>query len=266
MNVLKGSLLIMACSIAAGFNQSAVASEGTAFLDWSQLQVSVTGVGGSTPTVTLTDQTTNLTSSASIPGRTSVNDSTSVLDWTSTEETHARTGDTFSNTLASRQSLSGNVEATREPTEPEHAHHPVEALSQGSRSADFSLDGPGVLTVSVPYTLSIAGGRPFSFFDAISTSVSGKSSFNDSINNDVVFSLTSFEEGSSPGTQSGNLLIDIVAGTAGTGTFELGFTLSSQAPVIPIPEPESYAMLLAGLGLISAIIRRKSMTNLGRLG
>ncbi len=265
MNVLRGSLFVMACSIAAGFNQSAVASEGTAFLDWSQLQVSVTGVGAPTPTLTLTDQITNLTSSATIPGQTSVSDSTSLSDWTSTEDTHAQTGDTFSNALASPQFLSGNVQATREPAAPDDAHHPVEALSQGSRSADFSLDGPGVLTVSVPYTISIAGGRPFNFFDAISASVSGKSSFNDSVNNDVVFSLTSFEEGSSPGTQSGNLLFDIVAGTAGTGTFELGFTLSSQAPVIPIPEPESYAMLLAGLGLISAIIRRKSMTNVGRV-
>lgn len=255
----------MACSIATGFSQSAVASEGSASLDWSQLQISVTGVGGSAPTVTLTDQITSLRSSASIPGQTPVNDSVSLPDWTSTEDTHAQTGETFSNALVSPQFLSGNVQATRELVEPDDAHHPVEALSLGNRSANFSLDGPGTLTVSVPYTISIAGGQPFNFFDAISATVSGSSSFNDSVNDPVSFSLSSFED-SSPRTQSGNLIFDIVAGAAGTGTLELGFTLSSQAPVIPIPEPESYAMLLAGLGLISAVGRRKSMTNVGRIG
>lgn len=256
MNLLKRGLFIMACSSAAGFNQLAVASEGTASLDWSQLQVSVTGIDGSTPTLILTDQITNLSSSASIPGQTPANDSVSLPDWTSTEDSHAQARDTFANGFASPQSLAGNVQATREPVEPDDAHHPVEALSLGSRSASFSLDGPGVLTVSVPYTISIAGGQPFNFFDAISATVSGNSSFNNSVNNPVLFSLSSFED-STPRTQSGDLVFDIAAGGAGTGTFEINYTLSAQAPVIPIPEPESYAMLLAGLGLVSAVIRRR---------
>jgi PEP-CTERM motif len=257
MDLLKRSLFVMSCSMVTGFSQSAVASEGTASLDWSQLQVSVTGVGGSTPTVTLTDQITNLSSSASIPGQTPVNDSVSLPDWTSTGDTHAQTGDSFSNALASPQSLSGNVQATRELVDPDDAHHPVEALSLGSRTANFSLDGPSTLTVSVPYMIGIAGGQPFNFFDAISATVSGNSSFNGSVNDPVLFSLSSFED-ASPRTQSGNLVFDIVAGGAGTGTLEPGFTLSSQAPVIPIPEPESYAMLLAGLSLIGAITRRRT--------
>jgi hypothetical protein len=257
MNLLKRGIFVIACSITAGFNQLAVASEGTASLDWSQLQVSVTGIGGSTPTVILTSQITNLSSSASIPGQMPRNDAVSLPDWTSTEDTHAQAGDTFSNVLASPQSLSGNAQATRELVEPDDAHHPVEALSLGSRSANFSLDGPGTLTVSVPYMISIAGGQPFNFFDAISATVSGNSSFNDSVNDPVLFSLSSFED-SSPRTQSGNLVFDIVAGGAGTGTLELNFTLSAQAPVIPVPEPESYAMLLAGLGLIGAVTRRRT--------
>lgn len=150
MNLLKRGLFIMACTCAAGFNQLAVASEGTASLDWSQLQVSVTGIDGSAPTLILTDQITNLSSSASIPGQTPANDSVSLPDWTSTGDIHAQARDTFANGLASPQSLGGNVQATRESVEPDDAHHPVEALSLGSRSASFSLDGPGVLTVSVP--------------------------------------------------------------------------------------------------------------------
>jgi hypothetical protein len=255
MNLLKGSLFVIAYSITVGFNQLAVASEGTASLNWSQLQVSVTGAGGSIPMLTLAEQITNLSSTVSIPGETPLTDTISLPDWTSTEETHAEAGNTFSNALASPQSLSGNVQATPEPVAPDQTHHPVEALSAGSRTAAFSLDGPGVLTVSVPYTISIAGGQPFNFFDAISASVSGNGSFNGSVNDPVFFSLSSFE-GPSPQTQSGNLVFDIAAEGAGTGTLEVRFNLSSQAPVIPIPEPESYAMLLGGLALISVFARR----------
>ena len=256
MNLRKEGLFIMTYSIAAGFSQAAIASEGTASLDWSQLQLSVAGMNGSAPTLTFTDQTTNLRSSVSIPGQAIRNDATSLSDWTSSEDTNVQVGSTFSNALASSLSLSGSAETNPEPVEPDHTHHPVEALASGSRSANFSLDGPGVLTVSVPYNISIAGGRPFNFFDAISATVTGNSSFNNSVNNPVSFSLSSFEEGGSPGSQSGNLVFDIVAAEAGSGNFELRFDLSSQAPAVPIPEPESYAMLLAGLGLISVVARR----------
>lgn len=37
----------------------------------------------------------------------------------------------------------------------------------------------------------------------------------------------------------------------------VGFTGGS-VPVNPVPEPETYAMLLAGLGLMGAVIRRRS--------
>jgi len=37
-----------------------------------------------------------------------------------------------------------------------------------------------------------------------------------------------------------------------------GSTLSMQAPVAAVPEPETYAMLLAGLGLIGSIARRRA--------
>lgn len=141
------------------------------------------------------------------------NDTVPLPDWTSTANTHAQAGDTFANGLASPLSLSGNAQATPEPVEPDHTHHPVEALSLGSRSANFSLDGPGVLTVSVPYTISIAGGQPFNFFNAISATVSGNASFN-SVNNSTFFSLSSFE-GPSPQSQSGNLVFDIAAGGSG---------------------------------------------------
>ncbi|MCL2875394.1 MAG: THxN family PEP-CTERM protein [Betaproteobacteria bacterium] len=42
-------------------------------------------------------------------------------------------------------------------------------------------------------------------------------------------------------------------------TLQLGFSIASLgSPRIPVPEPETYAMLLAGLGVIGAIVRRRN--------
>lgn len=38
----------------------------------------------------------------------------------------------------------------------------------------------------------------------------------------------------------------------------IGLSMAPTTPVTSVPEPESYAMLLAGLGLIGAIVRRKN--------
>lgn len=272
MNLIKRSLLVMACSVAVGLNQSAVASEATAFLDWSKLQVSVIGIEGTAPTVTFSGQNTNLNSSASIPDQITENNTVSIFNWTSTADTNAQAGaTTFANTLASPLTLSGNVQATGAMGNAPF-FQPIQVSSSGSRSESFFFDGPGVLTVSIPYTISIMGGEPFNFFDSTSASVHGGASFSSLGNNgsfnsssDASFLLESLS-GLSPQSQSGSLVFGIVASGPGTGSLSVGFNVTAQVPVSPIPEPESYAMLLAGLGLMGAIVRRRTMEIAERIG
>ena len=42
-----------------------------------------------------------------------------------------------------------------------------------------------------------------------------------------------------------------------SGGFVFNATLTTTAAVVPVPEPESYAMLLAGLGLLGFVVRRR---------
>jgi hypothetical protein len=48
------------------------------------------------------------------------------------------------------------------------------------------------------------------------------------------------------------LVLDILASGAGHGTLYVNFDVVSS-----VPEPETYAMLLAGLGLLGFIVRRR---------
>lgn len=265
MNLTGRSLLVITYSIAIGLSQTAVASNATAYLDWSKLQISVISVDGVVPNVIFSDQNTTLNSSASTPNQMSENDSTSIYNWTSPANTDAQAGDTYANALVSPLAFSGDVRATGISGDVPW-WQPVNASSSGSRTESFSFDGPGVLTVSVPYTISMAGGQPYDFFNSTSASVSGNASFsggengNLSSSSSASFSLNSID-GFSPQSQSGNLVFGIFAGGSGTGSLGFNFNLSAQAPVSPVPEPEFYAMLLAGLGLMGVMVHRRRVVS-----
>jgi len=59
-------------------------------------------------------------------------------------------------------------------------------------------------------------------------------------------------------TTGGNMELNITGMTNGT----LGGIYNGSISALPVPEPETYAMLLAGLGLMGAVVRRRGMINL----
>lgn len=103
-------------------------------------------------------------------------------------------------------------------------------------SLDLTMFGVGSDTFS--YTLSKIGGAstspaPFSFVNAVG-------------------SKHKQYIGLSAGMYSFSYNVDMLDGSSA------GLTLkSSIAPMAPVPEPETYAMLLAGLGLMGAIAKRR---------
>ena len=267
MNSIRRSLILISCSASFVFAQSAYAADGTATasLDWSQLQISVTGVDGTVPNVTFSDQYTSVNSSAYVPQEGSEYNSKSVYDWTSTIAANAEaTATTFANAAASPLSFSANAQSMGDDNGYPYWDN-SSASSSGTRSENFSFDGPGVLTVTIPYTLNITGGETFDYWDSNSASVYASAYFNGSDENgyfdsssSASFSVSSYY-GDSPDSQSGNLVFGIFAAGPGSGSLNFNINASTGDSYIPpIPEPESYAMLIAGLGLIGMIVRRRS--------
>lgn len=259
--LIKRGFLVIACSIGAGLSQSSLAADAmptdtaTATIDWSQLELSVTGVNDTVPTVVFSGQNTSLSSYASSPGLNESN-SKSVNNWSATAETSADAGATYASTIASPSDFSGSAISMENGS----------TSASGNRTVNFSFDGPGVLTVTVPYSITLTGDPSCYYcYNYDHASVSGHASFssyadngNSSSHSNASFALNNYYWDPSPESQSGNLVFGIVASGAGHGSLGVNFNLSAQG-VSPVPEPESYAMLLAGLGLMGVIIRRRSV-------
>jgi hypothetical protein len=248
-------------AIGTGFSHPSFAADlstpvtATANIDWSKLQVSVTGVDGITPTVTFSGQNTSLSSYASSPDSYESNNK-SVNNWTGSAEAKGDAGTTFSNALASPSTFSGTANSAENGS----------TSSSGSRAENFSFSGPGVLTVTVPYTISLTGDTfpacYYCYYNYDHTSVNGYASFYSNTENgssnsssNVSYSLDNHYGHTSPQSQSGTLVLGIFANGPGNGSLSVNFDLSAN-PASSVPEPESYAMLLAGLGLLGAAVRR----------
>ncbi|SCX61336.1 PEP-CTERM protein-sorting domain-containing protein [Nitrosospira sp. Nsp1] len=261
-HLVKHGLLVTACSIGVGLSQSSVAADttvpvaATATIDWSKLQLSITGVNDTVPTVTFSGQNTSLSSYASSPGQYE-NNSKSINNWTDPKSANADAGTTFANALASTLNFSGDANAMQSGS----------ASSSGTRTEQFTFDGPGVLTVTVPYTISLNGETSnycYYCYNYDHASVSGSASFNSYVDNgsssthsNSSFSLHNYYGTPPSQSQSGTLVFGIFASGAGNGSLNVNFDLSAHSPVSSVPEPESYAMLLAGLGLMGAMVRRR---------
>jgi hypothetical protein len=139
-NPIKIALPVIAYffAIGIGFSHPSFAADpstpvtATANIDWSKLQVSVTGVDGVTPTVTFSGQSTSLSSYASSPGLYESNNK-SVNNWTGTTGTNADAGTTYANALGSLLSFSGTANSMATGS----------TSSSGSRAENFSFSGAG---------------------------------------------------------------------------------------------------------------------------
>lgn len=104
----------------------------------------------------------------------------------------------------------------------------------------YNAAGTQVFSASIPQTYAFAD------------------TFTGAGNSGFVFGLTGASLTQLAAVFNSNLRVGLTASAANaTGGFETFFVGNAATPVTPVPEPESYAMMLAGLGVMGFIALRR---------
>jgi hypothetical protein len=118
----------------------------------------------------------------------------------------------------------------------------------------FTTDGSGYLTDSLLQQLGISI-TSFSIHDAASNALIGPAGYEVSASDSSVAQAGSgYWYFSNVGVTANTAYYLEVAGSRAAGDTTYGFTVN----LTPVPEPETYALLLAGLGVVGWVRRRKS--------
>lgn len=144
-----GWIVVVSAMVATGLSQSAIAEDSSSasasvVIDWSHLQLSVTGVNGVVPSVGYSDTSTKLTSRV-LSGS---SDTESTTHSTQTISTSAG-GNEQAHAFGSTTTFSADAEAEGD------RFSRLGGIATGIRQIDYSISGPGTITATVPYTLSL---------------------------------------------------------------------------------------------------------------
>lgn len=135
---------------------------------------------------------------------------------------------------------------------PSHDLHQLSAYA--TKLTQFSLNGPASVVFTLHYTLSANDADPS---DVLTTSaragLSGYVYFDDK--SDSFFGT---QQALSSGSQSGDLQTSFINhGSAAYGYLQATAGVDIGDHTAPVPEPETYLMLLAGLGVVTCAARRR---------
>jgi hypothetical protein len=251
MNSKGFGWMVVLSALSAGLSQNAAAeniqtTKAAVSLDWSHFQLSVTGQDGVVPNVEYTNALTTAATNRYVQE--------SASNWTETIRANSVSADEQAHALASPLILSVNTEATADTDIDQNF---VGTNATIFRRVDYTIDGTGTIAISVPYMLSISGSGCFhdcySYQHAEIFAFTGFAFASPSADLNVRQHFVALHN---DGSKSGNLTFSINAGHAGHGYISLAINAVSA-----VPEPEAYAMLLAGLGLLGFIARRRQRTS-----
>jgi hypothetical protein len=256
MNSKGYGWIVLLGAIGAGLSQNSAAydfaeAHTEAAVDWKHLQLSVSGgINGVLPTVTYTNPLTSLSTVSD--GHYPFFDQRSAPSWNvGLISESGQTVNLRAAAEASATNFSGYANARIAVGAGPVTVGPsiISAEVTGSRQINYSIDGPGVLTITVPYSLSLSVSNSNIGYSYAEISAKGDFQGTGNVEDSSFDSLIRLGTTSS---KSGDLVLDILANGAGHGTLSVNLALVSL-----VPEPETYAMLLAGLGLVSFIARRR---------
>jgi hypothetical protein len=251
------SILLIAGIASYAMAETCGAAVSSVTLDWSQLKTQVSGLSGNlAPTLTLNGFSTHIAANATSAGDGSESLDHSFGNWTDLRDLTAHTSNADGKATASSATVSLSDAATPGAI----GCCGSSSDSRVNRQANFTLSGPGTLIFSVPYSFSVSG-TPFDFSDSSEIRIDGQANFQafDSTGNAFADGSKSiFANTNDPRSASGVLVFGILAGQAGSGS--VSFDVFASANTFNggfVPEPSAMFGLLAGLGAVIVIGKRR---------
>ncbi|MEO8629411.1 MAG: PEP-CTERM sorting domain-containing protein [Betaproteobacteria bacterium] len=262
------TLTFAVASIAAAIAQPAAATLLSATLDWSQLQVQVSGVGSApTPTLTFSDKTSAVGANGDSPGEGSEHLQHTLTGWTVPKSVTADTANAGGSATVTDATLSATAfsqASSGTASDCWFCYYSNDGYAGVDRAARFSLSGAGTVTFSIPYTYSLSATDGYSY-----AQFGGSADFTSSLSpltgNSHAEQSAFLNASASPQSGSGTLIFGFVATGAGSGGVDFNISLNSSSPFSGgfVPEPSTYAGLAPGLVAVGFIARRrKSLANI----
>jgi hypothetical protein len=261
------ALAFQSTSVFAANNSSAEAS-----IDWNAMTFTLFDLNpadGQLPSVVWSGQYGDTSASASGNDgihSSSISESYRALSATSVVGSNAVTAYSTSTSTYNNQSLAiaASADASFIPVGSSYVNS--NASASGSLHSAFSLSGAGVMVISVPYTIKVTGdqGSYWENYSHASMSIDGYYSASDgsySGSGHAAKSFYSFSEGDQ--VYSGIFTLSVANSnglltTSGYFDSSLSAFANANPYVLGVPEPETYAMMLAGLGLVGTMARRRT--------
>ena len=250
----------------------AASAHATATIDWSALNFEIIDLDpadGITPTLSWTNFSAGITDSATSYSISLIESNSHSRGMLTAADTVDSSANTFAASAhASLDQLTIQLDSfAEESNEPRSSYESNRAEAYGTLGGNFSLTGKGVALINLPYAVAVMGEQG-NTGDYARTYVSISSSFSDS-SGGYSGSVSTYKSYYSYST--GARLFDDVftltlgntdADTTVTGSINasLGaYTYARSNGVVPgVPEAPSYAMMLAGLGLVASVMHRRS--------
>ena len=125
----------------------------------------------------------------------------------------------------------------------------VDSMYDGS-FASLNVVGPALNFSALTLTLFGTNGSPVNSYNLSTVDSTGR--------------IATFLDNNQNLLTAGNTYNVLVTGTSTVKDSQIAlagvyFTSATAGPVTPVPEPETYAMLLAGLGLVGTMVRRRKI-------
>lgn len=236
-------------------------SAASATIDWNSLNIQLIDLSGGTnaPVFNWTSQYGHVYSYAVTHPYESTSDYDYADDFTTPLAISTVTTLAQSDALRNATTLSAAASSQAGTAPWPSGYSSNHAYGESANSGEFSLTGHGVAVITMDWSISVSGvANDWTDYSHAYAYING--SYTDGLysSGNANSGFSNYSAYTGDASHSGTFAMAVIS-TGGTATGLVHAYASAQAlsPSVPVPEAETYALMLAGLGMVGWMVRRR---------